>query len=201
MSSLGGVGGDKFDLSFHVGWGENQSLVVVRPELLGVWLGGGSVDLEGVESHNFPDLLGVSVSWVVLGVLKFSHVELDKDISDVVSVGSDEGVMGINGGRVKSVSSNGILHALLQGVVSIERPHSEVVWFIWWMWESFVWEGHLESLEEFWGKGLEELKHFLILLSSFNGGGVKSESEFLDLVGVGEGVEVLIILVTSMESP
>lgn len=64
-----------------------------------------------------------------------------------------------------------------------------------------MWVLHLDSSEDFWGKSLEELKHFLVLLSSLLSGGIKSKSKFLDLIGMGERVEVLVVLMTSMESP
>jgi len=189
-----------FNLSLHVGWGEHQGLVVVIPELLVVWLGGGSVNLEGVESEMLPDLLSVSKSWVVGGI-ELSRVESYENVSDVSSMSSDEIVVSLNGGGVNSISSNGVLQLLFQGMLSVEAPHSKVVWFIWWLWESFVWVFHFKSLEDFWSQSLEELKHFLVLLSSLFSGGIKSESELLDLVSMGERVEVLVVLMTSVESP
>lgn len=201
MSSLGWVSSNKFNLSLHVSWGEDELLVEVRPELLLVWLGGGSVNLEGVKSEVLPDLLGVSVSWVVLGIIKLSSIKSDENVRNISTMSCDEVVMSLDNLRVNLFSSNSVLQLLLQSVVSIETPHSKVMSFLWWLWESLVWVLHLKSSEDFWGKSLEELKHFLVLLSSLLSGGIKSKSKFLDLIGMGERVEVLVVLMTSVESP
>lgn len=200
LDLLGLVSVDQVNLSLHVGWGKHQGLVEVRPELVVVWSGSVSVDLEGIEAKVLPDLLGVSKSWVVRSI-ELSRVKSDKNVSDVSSMSSDEIVVTLNGSGVNSISSNCVLQLLLQSMLSIKAPHSEVVWFIWWLWESLVWVFHFKSLEELWGTSLEELEHFFILLSSLFSGGVESKSELLDLIGMGERVEVLVILVTSMEPP
>lgn len=109
MSSLGWVSSNKFNLSLHVSWGEDELLVEVRPELLVVWLGGGSVELEGVKSEVLPDLLGVSVSWVVLGIIKLSSIESDENVSNISTMSCDEVMMSLDSSRVNLFSSNSVL--------------------------------------------------------------------------------------------
>lgn len=100
---------------------------------------------------------------------------------------------GILGGDLSALNSSA--HKLLESMESIELPDSHEVWLVRDLLGHLVWELEGVLSDDLWGELVKGLPFFLELNSSLLGGSVNTKDNLLILVGMGEGVEDLLLVV------
>lgn len=181
-------------LGSHVEFGKLELMVECFPELLLVWLGSqvGHVELE---TDGLEDSLGGVKSVVLLEIWSDSLVSKNvlRHGELLLSTEESEGVGSIIRSALARINS--CLDGVSERVLSVEGPHSlEMGFGSEWLWH-LVWVKHHLGVQDFWSDSAEGIELGFEFNSSFFGGGVNTEIDWLFLISVSEGIEKFISVI------
>mmetsp|Transcript_10238 Transcript_10238/g.10205 ORF Transcript_10238/g.10205 Transcript_10238/m.10205 type:complete len:254 (+) Transcript_10238:239-1000(+) len=157
--------------------------------------------MEVVETELLEDLLGGFVAFIAFQVLQLPQLRVDVQIHSGHIVQIDKVFEGIGLFLGDLLLLHQLGEARPQHMLPVVLPDSPVMRLRSDVFGDFVGVDEVVLVDHFWDHGADLVEFLLELVSALLGGGVDAEDHGVVLVGVGEGVEVLLMVVQVASEP